>query len=171
MANKRKNLQADNKRMKAAGCGRRHTPPFNKQRRTSGERITLCTRCRYLGNDVDCYFLQQGLVAAPVSIFWRFAVASVTMLAILLVTRRLRPLGAKDHFCCLLQAAAASSASISGAFIPPPHGSTPALESVIFSMAVLFNAINSFLFFRQQPPGRFWAAAALVWPVSFPVLG
>lgn len=33
------------------------------------------------------------------------------------------------------------------------------LESVIFSMAVLFNAINSF--FRQQPPGRFWAAAAL----------
>ncbi|MDR9866062.1 EamA family transporter, partial [Pseudomonas baetica] len=35
-------------------------------------------------------FLQQGPVAAPVSIFWRFAVASVTMLAILLVTRRLR---------------------------------------------------------------------------------
>jgi hypothetical protein len=24
---------------------------------------------------------------------------------------------------------------------------------VIFSMAVLFNAINSFIFFRQQPPG------------------
>ena len=33
-------------------------------------------------------FLQQGPVAAPVSIFWRFAVASVTMLAILLVTRQ-----------------------------------------------------------------------------------
>ncbi len=29
-------------------------------------------------------FLQQGPVAAPVSIFWRFAVASVTMLAILI---------------------------------------------------------------------------------------
>lgn len=28
-------------------------------------------------------------------------------------------------------------------------------------MAVLFNAINSFLFYRQQPPGRFWLAAAL----------
>lgn len=37
-------------------------------------------------------FLQQGPVAAPVSIFWRFAVASITMLTILLVTRRLRPL-------------------------------------------------------------------------------
>ncbi|VTN08683.1 EamA-like transporter family [Raoultella terrigena] len=35
------------------------------------------------------------------------------------------------------------------------------LESVIFSMAVLFNAINGFIFFRQQPPGRFWFAAAL----------
>ncbi len=58
-------------------------------------------------------FLQQGPVAAPVSIFWRFAVASVTMLAILLVTRRLRPLGAKiiSAACCR---AAASSALISG---------------------------------------------------------
>ncbi len=28
-------------------------------------------------------------------------------------------------------------------------------------MAVLFNAINGFIFFRQQPPVRFWLAAAL----------
>lgn len=28
-------------------------------------------------------------------------------------------------------------------------------------MAVLFNAINGFIFFRQQPPARFWLAAAL----------
>jgi len=35
------------------------------------------------------------------------------------------------------------------------------LESVIFSMAVLFNAINSFIFFGQRPPARFFLAAAL----------
>ena len=35
------------------------------------------------------------------------------------------------------------------------------LESVIFSMAVLYNAINSFIFFGQRPPARFWTAAAL----------
>lgn len=34
------------------------------------------------------------------------------------------------------------------------------LESVIFSMAVLYNAINSFIF-GQRPPARFWTAAAL----------
>jgi len=43
-------------------------------------------------------FLQQGPVSAPVSIFWRFAVASVTMLAILLATRRLRPLALRVYF-------------------------------------------------------------------------
>jgi hypothetical protein len=35
------------------------------------------------------------------------------------------------------------------------------LESVIFSMAVLFNAVNSFLFFGQKPPSRFYPAAIL----------
>jgi hypothetical protein len=34
--------------------------------------------------NVDCDLFTTGPVAAPVSIFWRFAVASVTMLAILL---------------------------------------------------------------------------------------
>ena len=41
-------------------------------------------------------FLQQGPVAAPVSIFWRFAVASITKLTILLFTRRLRLVAARD---------------------------------------------------------------------------
>ncbi|HID5491747.1 TPA: DMT family transporter [Klebsiella pneumoniae] len=105
-------------------------------------------------------FLQQGPVAAPVSIFWRFAVASVMMLAILLVTRRLRPLGAKDHLCCLLQGCCVFCFNF-WCFYTAAAWINTGLESVIFSMAVLFNAINSFLFFRQQPPGRFWAAAAL----------
>ncbi|HDK6356296.1 TPA: DMT family transporter [Klebsiella variicola subsp. variicola] len=105
-------------------------------------------------------FLQQGPVAAPVSIFWRFAVASITMLTILLVTRRLRPLGAKDHFCCLLQGCCVFCFNF-WCFYTAAAWINTGLESVIFSMAVLFNAINSFLFFRQQPPGRFWAAAAL----------
>lgn len=90
-------------------------------------------------------FLQQGPVAAPVSIFWRFAVASVTMLAILLVTRRLRPLGAKDHLCCLLQGCCVFCFNF-WCFYTAAAWINTGLESVIFSMAVLFNAINSFLF-------------------------
>jgi hypothetical protein len=97
MTNKRKNLQADNKRVKAAGCDRRHTPPFNKQRRVRVNALLYALVVVIWGTTWIAIFLQQGPVAAPVSIFWRFAVASITMLTILLVTRRLRPLGAKEE--------------------------------------------------------------------------
>lgn len=99
---------------------------------------------------MDCYLLQQGPVAAPVSIFWRFAVASVAMLTILLVTRRLRPLAARDHVFCLLQGCCVFCFNFWCFYTAAAYINT-GLESVIFSMAVLFNAINSFLFYRQQP--------------------
>ncbi|HAT1575081.1 TPA: DMT family transporter [Raoultella ornithinolytica] len=105
-------------------------------------------------------FLQQGPVSAPVSIFWRFAVASVTMLAILLATRRLRPLALRDHLFCVLQGCCVFCFNFWCFYTAAAHINT-GLESVIFSMAVLFNAINGFIFFRQQPPTRFWLAAAL----------
>ncbi|MGS3449089.1 DMT family transporter [Klebsiella electrica] len=105
-------------------------------------------------------FLQQGPVSAPVSIFWRFAVASVTMLAILLATRRLRPLALRDHLFCMLQGCCVFCFNFWCFYTAAAHINT-GLESVIFSMAVLFNAINGFIFFRQQPPARFWLAAAL----------
>ncbi|MGI1224772.1 DMT family transporter [Raoultella ornithinolytica] len=105
-------------------------------------------------------FLQQGPVSAPVSIFWRFAVASVTMLAILLATRRLRPLALRDHLFCVLQGCCVFCFNFWCFYTAAAHINT-GLESVIFSMAVLFNAINGFIFFRQQPPARFWLAATL----------
>lgn len=105
-------------------------------------------------------FLQQGPVSAPVSIFWRFAVASVMMLAILLATRRLRPLALRDHLFCVLQGCCVFCFNFWCFYTAAAHINT-GLESVIFSMAVLFNAINGFIFFRQQPPARFWLAAAL----------
>lgn len=105
-------------------------------------------------------FLQQGPVSAPVSIFWRFAVASVTMLAILLATRRLLPLALRDHLFCVVQGCCVFCFNFWCFYTAAAHINT-GLESVIFSMAVLFNAINGFIFFRQQPPVRFWLAAAL----------
>ncbi|RDU13200.1 EamA family transporter, partial [Citrobacter freundii] len=47
--------------------------------------------------------LQQGPVAAPVSIFWRFAIASTVMLAILLISGKLRKLSGRDLLFCMLQ--------------------------------------------------------------------
>ncbi|KNC93877.1 DMT family transporter [Trabulsiella odontotermitis] len=105
-------------------------------------------------------FLQQGPVPAPVSIFWRFAVASVTMLVVLIAMRRLRRLSVHDHLFCLLQGCCVFCFNFWCFYTAAAYINT-GLESVIFSMAVLFNAINSFLFFRQQPPGRFYLAALL----------
>ncbi|RAU52283.1 DMT family transporter [Pseudocitrobacter sp. RIT415] len=105
-------------------------------------------------------FLQQGPVPATVSIFWRFAIASVTMLIILLLTHRLRRLALRDHLFCVLQGCCVFGFNF-WCFYTAASWINTGLESVIFSMAVLFNAINSFLFFRQTPPGRFYLAALL----------
>lgn len=105
-------------------------------------------------------FLQQGPVPEAVSIFWRFAIASVTMLTILLCLRRLRPLTLRDHLFCMLQGCCVFGFNFL-CFYTAAKWINTGLESVIFSMAVLFNAINSFLFYRQTPPKRFYFAALL----------
>lgn len=48
-------------------------------------------------------YLQQGPVPAPVSIFWRFAVASAVMMLALVALRRLRKMALRDHLFCVLQ--------------------------------------------------------------------
>ncbi len=47
--------------------------------------------------------LQQGEVAAEVSVFWRFALASAILLTFLALTRRLRPLSPRAHLLCMVQ--------------------------------------------------------------------
>lgn len=105
-------------------------------------------------------FLQQGPVAAPVSIFWRFAVASATIMLVLLALRRLRTLALRDHLFCLLQGCCVFCFNF-WCFYTAAAWINTGLESVIFSMAVLYNAINCFIFFSQRPPARFWYAALL----------
>ncbi|WP_061709177.1 DMT family transporter [Pseudenterobacter timonensis] len=105
-------------------------------------------------------FLQQGSVAAPVSIFWRFAVASLTMIVMLVALKKLRRITLRDHLFCLLQGCCVFCFNF-WCFYTAAAWINTGLESVIFSMAVLYNAINSFLFFGQRPPARFWTAALL----------
>ena len=45
-------------------------------------------------------YLQQGPVAAPVSIFWRFAVATALMMLIMQIRGKLRTLSLRDHLFC-----------------------------------------------------------------------
>lgn len=108
-------------------------------------------------------FLQQsavGATAVTVAIFWRFLVAGALMLVLLKLLRRLRPLTARDHLFCLLQGSCVFGFNFVCFYYAAAWIST-GLESVIFSMAVLYNAINSWLFFRQRPPMRLLPAALL----------
>lgn len=105
-------------------------------------------------------YLQQGPVSAPVSIFWRFAVASSVMIVALLVSGKLRKLSGRDHLFCLLQGGCVFCFNF-WCFYTAAAWINTGLESVIFSMAVLFNAVNSFIFFGQKPSLRFYIAAGL----------
>ncbi|CFQ92404.1 putative inner membrane protein [Yersinia frederiksenii] len=92
---------------------------------------------------------QQGDVAITVSIFYRFTLAAGAMMLVLLLTRRLRPLAMRDHLFCVAQGFCVFAFNFycfyhAAAFI------SSGLESVIFSMAVLFNAVNGMIFFRQR---------------------
>ncbi|ACS86200.1 DMT family transporter [Musicola paradisiaca] len=104
--------------------------------------------------------LQQGSVPAEVSIFWRFACASALSMAFLLLTRRLKPLSLSGHLLCMLQGVTVFGMNFfcfyhAVAWIPS------GLESVIFSMAVLFNAFNARLFFGQRLTRNVMIAAPL----------
>ncbi len=105
-------------------------------------------------------YMQQGVVSVPVSIFWRFAVAAVVMLVVLLALGRLKRIGLKDHLFCVLQGACVFGFNFFCFYHAAAYISS-GLESVIFSMAVLFNAFNNFLFFCKKPSPRVLPAAAL----------
>ncbi|UPT56376.1 DMT family transporter [Dickeya zeae] len=104
--------------------------------------------------------LQHGNVPPEVSIFWRFASASTLLMAFLILTRRLRPLSGRAHVLCMAQGATVFGLNFfcfyhAVAWVPS------GLESVIFSMAVLFNAFNSRLFFGTRLSRNVMFAAPL----------
>jgi len=105
-------------------------------------------------------YMQQGVVSVPVSIFWRFAVAAVVMLIVLRSLGRLRRISLRDHLFCMLQGGCVFGFNFVCFYYAAAYISS-GLESVIFSMAVLFNAVNSLIFFRQRPSKNLLPAAVL----------
>ena len=90
--------------------------------------------------------MQSGPVPSAVSVFYRFALASVLLLTVLLLSRRLRRIGWRDHLFCLLQGLCVFSFNFY-CFYSANAYINSGLEAVLFSMATLFNAINGVIFF------------------------
>ncbi|MBB4574705.1 DMT family transporter [Rhizobium lentis] len=104
--------------------------------------------------------MQVGPVPVLVSVFYRFALAAVILVAILAAMRRLKVPALRDQPFILAQALCLFSLNFicfynAAAFVPS------GLISVIFSLATIYNAVNARLFFGDRITGRTLFAAAL----------
>ncbi|WHO75985.1 DMT family transporter [Rhizobium sp. BT03] len=104
--------------------------------------------------------MQVGPVPVLVSVFYRFALAAVILVAILAVMRRLKLPALRDQPFILAQALCLFSLNFicfynAAGYIPS------GLISVIFSLATIYNAVNARLFFGDRITGRTLLAAAL----------
>jgi drug/metabolite transporter (DMT)-like permease len=88
---------------------------------------------------------QANVVDPVVAVFWRFLIAASCLLVGLLLTGHLRRFALRDHLFCALQGLCVFGLNFL-CFYHAISYINSGLESVIFSMAVLFNAINSRLF-------------------------
>ena len=102
--------------------------------------------------------LQVGEVPAMVSVFYRFAIASLLLISILKVTGRLNRITTQDHLFCLLQGICVFCFNFL-CFYSANRYINSGLESVLFSMAIVFNAVNGVIFLKQRITHRLLIAS------------
>ncbi|WP_205410517.1 DMT family transporter [Vibrio spartinae] len=93
--------------------------------------------------------LQTGDVPAMVSVFYRFAIAACLLIGILKFSGKLQSIKRRDHLFCLLQGVCVFCLNFL-CFYSANHYINSGLESVLFSMSVVFNAINGVIFLGQR---------------------
>ncbi|MDF3865540.1 DMT family transporter [Pseudomonas denitrificans (nom. rej.)] len=115
--------------------------------------------------------LQVGEVAIPLSIAYRFSLAALVLFALLLVSRRLQPLGRRGQAICFAQGLCLFCVNFL-CFYTASQWIPSGLVAVVFSTATLWNALNARIFFGQRIApnvlggGAFGLAglALLFWP-------
>ncbi|MCP1627070.1 DMT family transporter [Pseudomonas nitroreducens] len=115
--------------------------------------------------------LQVGVVAIPLSIAYRFSLAALVLFALLLVSRRLQPLGRRGQVICFAQGLCLFCVNFL-CFYTASQWIPSGLVAVVFSTATLWNALNARIFFGQRIApnvlggGAFGLAglALLFWP-------
>ncbi|MBJ9975815.1 DMT family transporter [Pseudomonas sp. S75] len=104
--------------------------------------------------------LQLGVVAIPVSIVYRFALAGLILFAFVLLTRRLQPMNRRGHLICLAQGVCLFCVNFL-CFLNASQWLASGLIAVVFSTATLWNALNARLFFGQRIAVNVLAGGAL----------
>jgi drug/metabolite transporter (DMT)-like permease len=104
--------------------------------------------------------VQVGPVPVLVSVFYRFAVAALSLVAALVVTRRFETPALRHQPFLLAQALCLFSFNFI-CFYTAAAYVTSGLISVIFSLATIYNALNARLFFGDRITGRTIVAAVM----------
>ncbi len=104
--------------------------------------------------------LQLGVVAIPVSIFYRFALAGVLLYAGLLCLRKLQRLDRRGHLLCAGQGLCLFCLNFL-CFYTATQWIPSGLVSVVFSAATLWNAVNARLWFGTRIAPRVMVAGGL----------
>lgn len=104
--------------------------------------------------------LQLGVVAIPVSIFYRFALAGLVLFAVLRLTRKLQKLDRRGHWLCLGQGLCLFCLNFL-CFYTATQWIPSGLVSVVFSAATLWNALNARLWFGTRIAPRVMVAGAV----------
>ncbi len=104
--------------------------------------------------------MQSGSVPVLVSVFYRFALAAGLLLLVLILTSRLRRVSLRDHGFCVLQGMCVFGFNFCCFYAANAYINS-GLESVLFSLATVFNALNGVLFFRQRLTQRLLLANLL----------
>lgn len=93
--------------------------------------------------------LQVGVVAIPLSIAYRFSLAALVLFVLLLVSRRLQPLGRRGQAICFAQGLCLFCVNFL-CFYTASQWIPSGLVAVVFSTATLWNALNARIFFGQR---------------------
>ena len=104
--------------------------------------------------------LQLGVVAIPVSIVYRFALAALVLFAVLLIGGRLQVMNRRGHLICLAQGLCLFCVNFM-CFLTASQWIPSGLIAVVFSTATLWNALNARVFFGQQVAANVLAGGAL----------
>jgi len=104
--------------------------------------------------------LQTGSVPVLVSVFYRFAIAAGLMLLVLAASGRLQRLSRSEHGFCLLQGMCVFGFNFVCFYTANAYINS-GLESVLFSLAIVFNAINGVIFFGRRITTRLMLANLL----------
>ncbi|MBB1488580.1 DMT family transporter [Oceanospirillum sp. D5] len=104
--------------------------------------------------------LQQGDIAAEVSIIYRFLLAGSVLFPLLVLSRRLQALSFQDHLLCMIQGVCLFGLNFYCFYLSTTYISS-GLASVVFSIATVMNMLNNRLWFGILPTRQMLTGAII----------